>query len=88
LQALTKVPPGNVLAQTVAVPLSTYYRWVYMLVGVDTEFRFGGRTNDPPFELTDQPSSGTLRIKVNACNEAGHGVTSETSTIELGPPTL
>ena len=57
-----------------------------MLVGVDTEFRFGGRTNDPLFELTDQPASGTLRIKVNACNEARHGVSSETSTFELGPP--
>lgn len=82
---LTKVSPGNILAQTPSVPLSTYYRWMYMLVGVDTEFRFGGRTNDPMFELSEQPATGTLRVKVNACSEAGHGVSSETSTIELGP---
>ena len=43
--------------------------------------------NDPMFELTDQPASGTLLVTVNACNEAGQGVSSETSTIELGPPT-
>ena len=83
---LTKVPPNSVLAQVPPVPLSTYYRWMYKLVGVDAEFRFGGRTNDPMFEFTEQPASGTLLVTVNACNEAGQGVSSETSTIELGPP--
>lgn len=83
---LTKVSPGRILAQTTPPPLTTYFRWMYKLVGVDTDFRFGGRTNDPMFEFTDQPASGTLLVTVNACNEAGRGVSSETSTIELGPP--
>lgn len=82
--SLIKVSPGKVLAQTSPTPLTTYYRWMYQLVGVDAEFRFGGRTNDPLIELTDQPATGTLRVKVNACNQAGPGISSPTTTIELG----
>jgi hypothetical protein len=83
---LTKVSEGKVLAQVPPVPLTTYYRWMYQLVGVDENFRFAGRTSDPMIELTDQPATGTLLVKAFACNTAGAGKASPVATIELGPP--
>lgn len=65
------------------VPLATYYRWFSKLLGVDTEFRFAGRTKDPLKEFADQPSAGTLEVYCEATNEAGPGVESATSSINL-----
>ena len=72
-----------VLAQCSAVSLATYYRWFSKLIGVDTEFRFGGRTNDPLKEFPDQPTAGILEVFCEAANEAGPGVESATSSINL-----
>ncbi len=82
--ALTKVVGGKVLAQTVAVPTATYYRWFSQLVGVDPEFHFLGRSQDPLLEIGDLPAAGTLKVKLQAANEAGPGKASAVSTIVLG----
>ena len=74
---------ATVLAQCPPVPLATYYRWFSKLIGVDTEFRFGGRTNDPLKEFPDQPTAGILEVFCEAANEAGPGVESATSSINL-----
>ncbi|MFN5960705.1 MAG: hypothetical protein ACK5CW_04415 [Verrucomicrobiota bacterium] len=77
------VAQAPVVAQCPPVPLATYYRWFSKLVGVDTEFRFAGRTSDPMKELPDQPAAGTLEVYCEAANEAGPGPLSDTSSIEL-----
>ena len=66
------------------VPLATYYRWKMKIVGVDPEFRFAGRTNDPNIALTALPATGTLEVLCEAANEAGPGVASEVATLVLG----
>ncbi len=74
---------ATVLAHCGAVPLATYFRWFSKLIGVDTEFRFAGRTNDPMKEFPGQPSAGTLEVYCEAANDAGPGVKSEIARINL-----
>jgi hypothetical protein len=81
---LQKVTGGAVLAQVAPVTGATYYRWFAQLVGVDPEFRFLGRTHDALKETDDQPATGTLKVKVEAANEAGPGKASPVATIVLG----
>ena len=81
---LAKVAGGNVLAQTAAVATATYYRWFAQLTGVDPDFRFLGRTDDPTKVIDDLPANGTLKEKAEAANEAGPGTAGEAGTIVLG----
>jgi hypothetical protein len=74
---LSKSGPGAVLARCDATSGE------YMLGGVDQDFRFWGCTNDPIVQLDGQPPAGTLKVKVEAANEAGNGKASDTQTIEL-----
>lgn len=83
MPSLTKISAGKVLAQTAPVSLATYYRWFAQLVGVDADFRFLGRSQDSMFELLDQPATGTLKVKVQAANEAGPSKASAVATIVL-----
>ena len=73
----------TVLAQCTAVPDATYYRWFAKLDGVDTQFRFVGRTNDPLRQLTGQPAAGQLEVKVEAANTAGPGKAGAAVSIAL-----
>ena len=82
--ALSKVAGGNVLAQVPPVPTATYFRWFIQLVGIDPDYRFIGRTDDPTKVIDDLPANGTLKVKVEAANEAGPGTASEVATIALG----
>jgi len=81
--ALAQADAGTVNATCDATPTATYYRWFAQLVGVDGEFRFLGRTNDPNITIDGQPAAGTLKVKVEAANEAGHGVASDVAGIAL-----
>lgn len=81
--ALTKVAAGKVLAEVVPVEGATYYRWFAQLVGVDADFRFISRSQDPLFELKDLPATGTLKVKVQAANPAGPGKASPIATTQL-----
>lgn len=81
---LSKLSATVVHAVADAVTGATYYRWFSQLTGVDTEFRFIGRTHDPMIDLPGQPATGTLKVKLQAANEAGPGVASPVSTIVLG----
>lgn len=71
------------LAETGAVSGATYHRWFAKLEGVVAEFRFMGRTQNPIIEMPGQPATGTLRVKLQAANEAGPGAFSPVSTINL-----
>ena len=84
LPTLTKIAGAKVLAQTDAVAGATYYRWFTKLEGVDAEFRFHGRTQDPLVELPGQPATGILKVKCEAANEAGPGVPSPVAVVNLG----
>lgn len=84
LPTLEKIAAGRVLAQVAPVSGATYYRWFAQLAGVDAEFRFLGRTQDALKEIDDQPSTGTLKVKVEAANEAGPGKASPVASIGLG----
>src|SRR6266446_2933251 len=81
--ALAQAGTGTVNATCDATPTATYYRWFAQLVAVDGEFRFLGRTNDPNITIDSQPAAGTLKVKVEAANEAGHGVASDVAGIAL-----
>ena len=81
--ALAQAGTGAVNATCDATPTATYYRWFAQLLGVDGEFRFLGRTGDPNITIAGQPAPGTLKVKVEAANEAGHGVASAVVSIAL-----
>ena len=71
---------------TTAMPTSNRTHRAEFLQASATLERNNERHSKWSSEFTEQPASGTLLVTVNACNEAGQGVSSETSTIELGPP--
>ena len=82
--ALSKGSATTVHATVAGVSGAAYYRWFTQLTGVDTEFRFAGRTLDPATDLPGQPATGSLKVKVQAANEAGPGVSSPVATLVLG----
>jgi hypothetical protein len=64
---------GRVLVQCDAAARAEYYQVHLMVVGRDMEFALAESPRDPQKFLDDLPVGATVRLKMRAMNETGHG---------------